>query len=75
MIIVSHGYPGSRVLLSYLTENLASKGYVVVAIDHTESTHADKVVFSSTLLNRALDINFVLTYMTESFLGGLPTGT
>lgn len=68
LIIVSHGYPGSRVLLSYLTENLASKGYVVVAIDHTESTHADKVDFSSTLLNRVLDINFVLNYMTGSFL-------
>jgi hypothetical protein len=35
LVIVSHGYPGSRVLLTYLTENLASKGYVVVAIDHT----------------------------------------
>ena len=71
LVIVSHGYPGSRVLLTYLTENLASKGYVVVAIDHTESTHADKVAFSSTLLNRALDISFVLNYMTESFLAGV----
>ena len=60
LVIVSHGYPGSRVLLSYLTENLASKGYVVAAIDHTDSTHADKVGFTSTLLNRPLDINFVL---------------
>ena len=60
------------------TENLASKGYVVVAIDHTESTHADKASFSSTLLNRTLDINFVLEQMSqksapqeESFLSGL----
>jgi len=37
LVIVSHGYPGSRYFLSYLTENLASKGYVVVAIDHTDS--------------------------------------
>jgi hypothetical protein len=35
LVIVSHGYPGSRYLMTYLTENLASKGYVVVAIDHT----------------------------------------
>ena len=76
LVIVSHGYPGSRVLLTYLTENLASKGYVVVAIDHTESTHADKVGFSSTMLNRPLDINFVLDRMAQlsenhpfSFLG------
>ncbi len=60
LVIVSHGYPGSRVLLTYLTENLASKGYVVIAIDHTESTHHDMAGFASTLLNRATDILFVL---------------
>jgi len=65
LIIVSHGYAGSRVLFSYLTENLASKGYVVVAIDHTDSTHADATAVASTLVNRALDINFVLDYMAE----------
>ena len=65
LVIVSHGYPGSRVLLSYLTENLASKGYIVAAIDHTESTHADKVGFTSTLLNRPLDINFVLATLAR----------
>ena len=65
LVIVSHGYPGSRVLLTYLTENLASKGYVVVAIDHTESTHADKVGFESTLLNRTLDVNFVIDQMAQ----------
>jgi predicted dienelactone hydrolase len=45
LVIVSHGYPGSRLQMSYLTENLASKGYVVVAIDHLESTRADKAGF------------------------------
>lgn len=78
LVIVSHGYPGSRVLLSYLTENLASKGYVVVAIDHTESTHSDTKGFQSTLLNRAKDILFVLNQMgisgksnSGNFLAGL----
>lgn len=60
LVIVSHGYPGSRLQMSYLTEFLASQGYVVVAIDHTESTRADKAGFASTLLNRPLDILFVL---------------
>lgn len=60
LIIVSHGYPGTRLMMTYLTENLASKGYVVVAIDHTESTVRDRSGFSSTLLNRPLDILFVL---------------
>ena len=60
LVIVSHGYPGSRLQMSYLTENMASKGYVVVAIDHPESTRADKAGFASTLLNRRLDDLFVL---------------
>jgi len=60
LVIVSHGYPGSRLQMSYLTENLASKGYVVVAIDHPESTRADKAGFASTLRNRRLDDMFVL---------------
>ena len=78
LIIVSHGYTGSRVLLSYLTENLASKGYIVAAIDHTESTHGDQQGFASTLLNRSKDILFILNQMADAgksasthFLSGL----
>jgi predicted dienelactone hydrolase len=63
LVVVSHGYVGSRYLMTYLTENLASKGYVVVAIDHTESTFKDANAFQSTLLNRTLDIRFVLNEM------------
>lgn len=63
LVIVSHGYLGSRFLLTYLTENLASKGYVVVAIDHKESTFRDAAGFESTLLNRAKDILFALNQM------------
>ncbi|MBN1965723.1 MAG: dienelactone hydrolase [Anaerolineae bacterium] len=78
LLIVSHGFPGSRYMLTYLTENLASKGYVVVAIDHTDSTFSDAGAFTSTLLNRSLDILFVLDEMErlgaadgEGFLAGL----
>jgi len=78
LIIVSHGYVGSRLLMTYLTENLASKGYVVVAIDHMESTYMDAGGFQSTLLNRSGDILFVLNQVGEqsragsnSFLSGL----
>ena len=78
LIIVSHGYVGSRFLLTYLTENLASKGYIVVAIDHTESTFRDAAGFQSTLLNRSKDVLFVLNQMAElgktaskNFLSGL----
>lgn len=78
LVIVSHGYVGSRFLMTYLTENLASKGYVVVAIDHTESTFSDAAPFPSTLLNRSKDVLFILDQMTalgkansDSFLAGL----
>ncbi|MDA9843717.1 dienelactone hydrolase [Flavobacteriaceae bacterium] len=74
LIIVSHGYTGSRLLFTYLTENMASKGYVVVSIDHTDSTFRDASPFNSTLLNRSLDDLFVLNEMerlskdSDSFL-------
>ena len=66
LIIVSHGYTGSRLLFTYLTENLASKGYVVVSIDHTESTFMDAAGFNSTLLNRSLDVLFVLNEIART---------
>jgi predicted dienelactone hydrolase len=78
LVIVSHGYPGSRLIFTYLTENLASKGYVVISIDHTESTFQDLAGFPSTLLNRSLDQLFVLNQVAElgktsgkNFLSGL----
>ena len=30
LVIISHGYPGNRYLMSHLAENLASKGFVTV---------------------------------------------
>ena len=77
LVIISHGYSGSRVMMTWLAENLASKGYVVAAIDHTESTHADAASVSSTLVHRPRDINFVISSLanmseeSDSFLQGM----
>ncbi|WMT58621.1 alpha/beta hydrolase family protein [Truepera radiovictrix] len=76
LVILSHGYPGSRLMMTYLAENLASKGYVVAAVAHTDSTFDDVGAFASTLLNRPLDQLFVLDELArrgagEGFLGGL----
>jgi predicted dienelactone hydrolase len=60
LVLVSHGYPGNRFLMSHLAENIASKGYVVVSIDHTDSTYRTQAAFSSTLVNRTLDQLFTL---------------
>jgi pimeloyl-ACP methyl ester carboxylesterase len=65
LVILSHGYPGNRMLMSHLGENLASKGYVVASIDHTDSTYADKAAFASTLYNRPLDTAFVINALAD----------
>ena len=64
LVILSHGYPGNRMLMSHLGENLASKGYRVAALDHPDSTYGDAAylggqAFGSTLVNRPLDTAFV----------------
>ena len=77
LVLISHGYPGNRFLLSHLGENLASKGYVVASIDHKDSTYDDQQAFTSTLYNRPLDQRFVLQSIADlseasgSFLNGL----
>lgn len=63
LIVVSHGYPGNRFFISHYAENLATKGYVVASIAHTESTFLDQLAFGSTLLNRSLDQIFVIDSM------------
>ncbi|PTW52239.1 MULTISPECIES: dienelactone hydrolase family protein [Rhodovulum] len=63
LVIMSHGYPGNRFLMAELAENLASKGYVVASIDHTDSTYRSQAAFGSTLVNRTLDQLFVLDEM------------
>ncbi|QFT60252.1 Alpha/beta hydrolase family protein [Sulfitobacter sp. THAF37] len=70
LVLVSHGYPGNRFLMSHLAENLASKGYVVASIDHTDSTYRTQAAFGSTLVNRSLDQLFVLEQMAQKAADG-----
>ncbi len=78
LVIISHGYPGNRLLLSHMGENLASKGFVVASIDHKDSTYDDQKAFASTLYNRPFDQLFALNEIARlgaassaSFLSGL----
>ena len=78
LVIISHGYPGNRYLMSHIGENLASKGFVAVSIDHKDSTYDDQKSFGSTLYNRPFDQLFVLDEIDRlskpgsgSFLAGL----
>ena len=73
LVVLSHGYTGYRTIMFYLGEHLASHGYVVVGIDHTDSTNAEInftnapfAGFISTLLHRSYDQLMVLNYFAEN---------
>lgn len=59
LVFVSHGYGGWSASMSYLTENLASKGYVVAAIDHLDRPPGGKtnasLDFANVLIDRSRD--------------------
>ncbi len=59
LVVVSHGYDNAAIALSWLTENLASKGYVVAAIRHMDPPITDRSKFAEPLLRRPLDIAFI----------------
>lgn len=72
LVIISHGYPGNRFLMAHIGENLASKGFVAVSIDHTDSTYDDQQDFASTLYNRPFDQLFVLNEIDRLSRAGAP---
>jgi predicted dienelactone hydrolase len=69
LVVVSHGQPGNRYMLSYLAEHLASYGLVVAAIDHTGSTYGDisQSAYISSLTDRPQDILFVIGALPKAF--------
>ena len=67
LIVVSHGRSNPTIGLSWLTENLASKGYVVAAIRHEDLPRSNPAEIPEMLLRRPLDLAFV----TRSLQGSL----
>ena len=67
LVVISHGYSNSPAAMTWLTENLASKGYVVAAIRHDDPPITDKAKIAQLLVRRPLDIAFV-TYSLKSIL-------
>ena len=72
LVVLSHGYTGYRTMMFYLAEHLASHGYVVAGIDHTDSTNAHVDFsknggsgFPSTLYHRARDQQFVMQQLMQ----------
>ena len=73
LVIVSHGYNGWDTFMTWLTENLATKGYFVVAIDHADQRAVGgpelAVSFGNVLINRAADQRAVIDYFTTRAAG------
>ena len=69
LIIVSHGFGSSPEHMSYLGENLASKGYVVAGIDHADPSYADAATFQKAFGQaaafRARDQQRVIAALTQ----------
>ena len=68
-VLISHGFPGSRVLLAWLGEHLASHGFAVIGINHTDATHADRGEFADALINKPADVMAVLDAIEEGKVG------
>ncbi len=62
LIVASHGQPGVRFQYAYLCEHLASRGFVVAAIEHTGSTYQDLTQqdFVTSIAYRPQDILFAM---------------
>lgn len=59
LVVVSHGYSNDVAALTWITENLASKGYVVAAIRHDDPPITDRSKFPELILRRPLDVAYV----------------
>lgn len=66
LIVVSHGYSNSTAAMTWLTENLASKGYVVAAIEHDDPPITDRSKYPQLLLRRPLDIAYITGALQEA---------
>jgi predicted dienelactone hydrolase len=66
LIIVSHGYSNAPAAMTWITENLASKGYVVAAIHHDDPPITDAAKFIGPVLRRPLDIAFVTSTLQRT---------
>ena len=67
LVVISHGYSNSPAAMTWLTENLASKGYVAAAIRHEDPPITDTAKIPQALVRRPLDIVFV-THTLKSIL-------
>ncbi len=71
VVVLSHGYNNDPVMLSWLAENLATKGYVVVAPEHRDPPIWDRTRTPAALFSRPLDITATIAALRGGLLGSL----
>ncbi len=78
LVVISHGCGNWATFLSYLGENLASKGYVVASIEHNDLPYTDlasfNLSFGNTMLNRTRDQRFVIEQLVQLAASDEPLG-
>ncbi len=80
LVIVSHGYGNVPAAMTWLPENLASKGYIVAVIAHEDPPYGDRSKFPAVVMRRPLDIAFVAhsllsnVHPTDPVLAGIDPG-
>jgi predicted dienelactone hydrolase len=82
LVVYSHGSGGLRYIASFLTERLASYGFVVAAPDHTGNTAIDLLAGTTAdpqllAIDRPLDVTFVIDELQfrSTTTGDLLSGT
>ena len=66
LVVISHGFPGNRYLLSHLGEHLASHGFAAVAADHAGSTYKGPQDFAETLMFRPVDQRDLIDWVAQA---------
>lgn len=73
VVVISHGYGGWATGFSWLAENLASKGYLVIALDHRDLPAANAeqqaLSFATTVMTRSADQRYVIDQLAS---GAMP---
>ncbi|HYC05020.1 MAG TPA: dienelactone hydrolase family protein [Azospirillaceae bacterium] len=65
LVVISHGFSGRATTMAWLGENLASKGYVVAALDHNDGTYTGPQSLIPALLFRPMDQRAVISKATS----------
>lgn len=64
VVLISHGYGGWATGFSWLAENLASKGYVVISLDHRDlaagTPEQQAMSFAHTVMTRSADQRYLI---------------